>query len=69
LSPSERRSMSKKFEEKKNASERLLTDGMTQEEVAEVMGVKRQAVNTIEKLALRKLKYIIARKYKKEDLL
>ena len=49
--------------------ERMLTDGMTQEEVAEVMGIKRQAVNNIEKLALRKLKYIIARKYTKGDLL
>jgi DNA-binding XRE family transcriptional regulator len=47
----------------------MLTDGMTQEEVAEVMGIKRQAVNNIEKLALRKLKYIIARKYTKGDLL
>jgi DNA-binding XRE family transcriptional regulator len=42
---------------------------MTQEEVAEVLGVKRQAVNNIEKKALRKLKYIITRKYAKGDLL
>ena len=54
---------------KETTQERLLTDGMTQEEVAEVLGVKRQAVNNIEKKALRKLKYIITRKYAKGDLL
>jgi DNA-binding XRE family transcriptional regulator len=42
---------------------------MTQEEVAEALGIKRQAVNTIEKMALRKLKYRIMRLYKKEDLI
>jgi len=47
----------------------MLTDGMTQEEVAEVLGVKRQAVNNIEKKALRKLKYMLVRKFRKEDLL
>jgi len=31
--------------------------------------MKRQAVNNIEKLALRKIKNRLARKYKKEDLL
>ena len=55
--------------EKENTQERLLTDGMTQEEVAEALGIKRQAVNNIEKKALRKLKYIITRKYTKGDLL
>jgi DNA-binding XRE family transcriptional regulator len=45
------------------------TNYMTQEEVAEVLGIKRQAVNNIEKNALRKLKYIITRKYTKGDLL
>jgi len=45
------------------------TNYMTQEEVAEALGIKRQAVNNIEKLALRKLKYIITRKYTKDDLL
>ena len=54
---------------KEITQERMLTDGMTQEEVAEVLGVKRQAVNNIEKKALRKLKYIITRKFRKEDLL
>ena len=54
---------------KEPQQERMLTDGMTQEEVAEVLGVKRQAVNNIEKNALRKLKYIITRKYTKGDLL
>jgi DNA-directed RNA polymerase sigma subunit (sigma70/sigma32) len=42
---------------------------MSQHEVAEALGIKRQAVNNIEKKALRKLKYIITRKYKKEDFL
>lgn len=54
---------------KEPQQERMLTDGMTQEEVAEVLGVKRQAVNNIEKKALRKLKYMLARKFRKEDLL
>ena len=45
------------------------TNYMTQEEVAEVLGMKRQQINSIEKLALRKLKYIIVRKHKREDLL
>jgi DNA-binding XRE family transcriptional regulator len=42
---------------------------MTQEEVAVALGMKRQTVNNIEKLALRKIKNKLARKYKKEDLL
>jgi DNA-directed RNA polymerase sigma subunit (sigma70/sigma32) len=44
-------------------------NNMSQHEVAEALGIKRQAVNNIEKKALRKLKYIITRKYKKEDFL
>jgi DNA-directed RNA polymerase sigma subunit (sigma70/sigma32) len=42
---------------------------MTQEEVAKVLGIKRNEVNNIEKMALRKIKNRLARKYKKEDLL
>jgi DNA-directed RNA polymerase sigma subunit (sigma70/sigma32) len=42
---------------------------MTQEEVGNVLGMKRQQVDKIEKLALRKLKSRINRLYKKEDLL
>jgi DNA-binding XRE family transcriptional regulator len=42
---------------------------MTQQEVADALGMKRQTVNNIEKLALRKVKNRLARKYKKEDLL
>jgi len=55
--------------EKRSQQERWTSDGMTQEEVAEVLGMKRQQVNNIEKLALRKIKNRLARKYKKEDLL
>jgi DNA-binding XRE family transcriptional regulator len=42
---------------------------MTQQEVADALGMKRQTVNNIEKVALRKVKNRLARKYKKEDLL
>jgi DNA-directed RNA polymerase sigma subunit (sigma70/sigma32) len=42
---------------------------MTQEEVGEVLGMKRQQVDKVEKLALRKLKSRINRLYKKEDFL
>jgi len=55
--------------EKRNQQERWTSDGMTQEEVAVALGMKRQTVNNIEKLALRKIKNKLARKYKKEDLL
>lgn len=54
---------------KKDVQERLTNDGMTQQEVADALGMKRQTVNNIEKLALRKIKNRLARKYKKEDLL
>lgn len=54
---------------KKDVQERLTNDGMTQQEVADALGMKRQTVNNIEKLALRKVKNRLARKYKKEDLL
>ena len=49
--------------------ERWTSDGMTQEEVGEVLGMKRQQVDKVEKLALRKLKSRINRLYKKEDFL
>ena len=55
--------------EKRSQQERWTNDGMTQEEVAEALGMKRQTVNNIEKLALRKIKNRLVRKYKKEDLL
>lgn len=54
---------------KEPQQEKWTNDGMTQEEVAEVLGIKRQAVNNIEKMALRKLRYIISKKHKREDLL
>jgi DNA-directed RNA polymerase sigma subunit (sigma70/sigma32) len=52
-----------------NTLGRVLTDGMTQHEVAEALQISRSKVDTIEKLALRKLKVRINRMYKKEDLL
>ena len=54
---------------KRNTQERLTNEGMTQQEVADALGMKRQTVNNIEKVALRKVKNRLARKYKKEDLL
>ena len=54
---------------KEPQQERWTNDGMTQEEVAEALGMKRQTVNNIEKLALRKLKSRISKLYKKDDLL
>ena len=54
---------------KENTQGRVLTDGMTQHEVAEALQISRSKVDTIEKLALRKLKHRISRMYKKEDLL
>jgi DNA-directed RNA polymerase sigma subunit (sigma70/sigma32) len=41
----------------------------TQEEVAYILELPRYKVEQIERLALRKLAYIIKRKYKKEDVL
>jgi DNA-directed RNA polymerase specialized sigma subunit len=42
---------------------------MTQHEVAEIMGMTRSQVDTLEKLALRKLRNALSVKnYKKEDL-
>jgi DNA-binding XRE family transcriptional regulator len=42
---------------------------MTQQEVAEVLGMKRQAIINIEQKAMRKLRHMIARKFRKDDLL
>jgi DNA-directed RNA polymerase sigma subunit (sigma70/sigma32) len=45
-------------------------NNMTQHEVAEAMGMTRSQVDTIEKLALRKLLVMLRRKnYTKEDFL
>jgi len=54
---------------KKDAQERWTNDGMTQQEVADALGMKRQTVNNIEKIALRKVKNKLNRLYKKEDLI
>jgi DNA-directed RNA polymerase sigma subunit (sigma70/sigma32) len=42
---------------------------MTQEEVAIELNLTRSKVDLIERNALRKLKYKVLKKYKKEDLL
>lgn len=58
--------------EKRMSLEEILgrQNNMTQHEVAEVMGISRSQVDTLEKLALRKLRYILKQKnFTKEDLL
>jgi DNA-directed RNA polymerase sigma subunit (sigma70/sigma32) len=52
---------------KENTQER--SDGMTQHEVAEALDLTRSQVNTIEQMAIRKIKYLIKRKYKREDFI
>jgi DNA-binding XRE family transcriptional regulator len=42
---------------------------MTQQEVAEALGMKRQTVNNIEKRAMLKVTRKLNRLYKKEDLI
>ena len=41
---------------------------MSQQEVADVLGVSRTRVSELEKKALRKFKYFLLNKYKEEDL-
>jgi predicted XRE-type DNA-binding protein len=41
---------------------------MSQQEVAEVLGMSRSRVSEVEKKALRKFKYYLLKKYKEEDL-
>lgn len=58
--------------EKRMSVEEILgrQNNMTQHEVAEAMGISRSQVDTIEKLAIRKLRSILLRKnYTKEDFL
>ena len=58
--------------EKRMSVEEILgrQNNMTQHEVAEAMGISRSQVDTIEKLAIRKLRSILFRKnYTKEDFL
>ena len=54
---------------KKDVQERWTSDGMTQQEVAEALGMKRQTVNNIEKRAMLKVTRKLNRLYKKEDLI
>ena len=56
-------------ESKKESTQEKMTDGMTQHEVAEVMQISRSQVDTIEKKALRKLRYLLKLKFEKGDLL
>jgi len=55
--------------EKGNMLEKVTTDGMTQHEVASVLGITRYQVDKLEKKALRKLKYLLNLKYEKKDWL
>lgn len=55
--------------ERENILKKITTDGMTQHEVADELGISRSQVDTIEKKALRKLKYLLKTKYTKEDFL
>jgi DNA-directed RNA polymerase specialized sigma subunit len=48
---------------------KIMTDGMTQHEVASVLGITRYQVDKLEKKALRKLKYLLNLKYEKKDWL
>jgi len=41
---------------------------MSQQEVADVLGMSRSRVSELEKKALRKFKYYLLKKYRKEDL-
>ncbi len=53
----------------KNSREPRTNNYFTQEEVAYILQIPRFNVEQIERLALRKLAFIIKRKYKKEDVL
>jgi DNA-directed RNA polymerase sigma subunit (sigma70/sigma32) len=53
----------------KNSKEHRHDNHFTQEEVAYILELPRHKVEQIERLALRKLAFIIKRKYKKEDVL
>jgi DNA-directed RNA polymerase specialized sigma subunit len=55
--------------EKENTLGKMLTDGMTQEEVAKALQISRSQVGTIEKKTLLKVKNKLNRLYKKEDLI
>ena len=41
---------------------------MTQQEVADVLGLSRHTINKVEQKALRKFKYYLLQKHKKQDL-
>jgi len=53
----------------KNLKEHRSDNHFTQEEVAYILQIPRFKVEQIERMALRKLAFIIKRKYKKEDVL
>jgi DNA-directed RNA polymerase sigma subunit (sigma70/sigma32) len=53
----------------KSLKEHRSDNHFTQEEVAYILQITRFKVEQIERMALRKLAFIIKRKYKKEDVL
>ena len=53
----------------KNSKEHRHDNHFTQEEVAYILELPRREIEVIERKALRKLAFIIKRKYKKEDVL
>jgi hypothetical protein len=57
------------YYERKSYTQDNSTNYMTQHEVAEAMQITRSQVDTIEKKALRKLRYLVKLKYEKEDFL
>ena len=61
--------VSQESRKKEPQQERWTSDGMTQQEVADALGMKRQTVNNIEKKAMLKVTRKLNRIYKKEDLL
>ena len=61
--------MKKELPELKNANTLGRADGMTQHEVAEALDISRSQVDTIEKKALRKLRYLLKLKFEKGDWL
>ena len=57
------------YYERESYTQANSTNYMTQHEVAEAMQITRSQVDTIEKKALRKLRYLVKLKYEKEDFL
>ena len=56
------------YEEPKSKVPQNNEGHMSQQEVADVLGMSRTRVSEVEKKALRKFKYFLLKKYKEEDL-